>query len=154
MGLLTPEQNEKINKQIICETRRQFEKAGFTVPKIAKELALIGFSDISDYLTVNEGGAIEIIPFKDLKKLKSKAIKKIREKTVITESKDGEVISKISTVEFELHDKLQSLGMAVDVIGIKKPVKHDVNLKGDLNLTERLKNARLKIGESNVRSGK
>lgn len=126
MKKLTPEQHQDINKRVVCETRKQFEKAGFTVPKIAKELALIGFSDISDYLTVDEGGAIQVFPLETLKKNKSKAIKKIREKTTITESKDGSVIYKTSTVEFELHDKLQSLGMAVDVIGIKKPIQHKV----------------------------
>ena len=77
-------------KRIMCETRRQFEKAGFTEIKIAKELAGMAFARV------------------DLKKLQP-------------------------------HDKLQALGMAVDVIGIKKPAKIDVNHKGaiTINLIDR-----------------
>jgi len=72
-------------KQVMCETRRQFEKAGFTEIAIAKTLAGIAFHKV------------------DLKKI-------------------------------QMHDKLQALGMAVDVIGIKKPVKVDLNHKGEIKI--------------------
>ena len=72
-------------KQVMCETRRQFEKAGFTEIAIAKTLAEMAFHKID--LT-------KILP----------------------------------------HDKLQALGMAVDVIGIKKPAKIDINHKGELKI--------------------
>ena len=72
-------------KEVICETRRQFEKAGFTEIAIAKTLAEMAFHKID---------LAKILP----------------------------------------HDKLQALGMAVDVIGIKKPAKIDVNHKGAINI--------------------
>lgn len=127
------EQNDSIKagQEVICDTRKQFERAGHKVPKIARELALIGYSDIADYITVDEGGALQVLPLDTLKKHKSRAIKKIREKTVITESKDGETLYKTSTVEFELHDKLHALNLVVEIVGIKKPLKvnHAGNVK-------------------------
>ena len=116
----------------MCETRRQFERSGFTEKAIADELALIAFSDLKDYVTVDEGGAMQVLPLKTLKNKKSHVIKKIKETSTIGESKDGAVIFKNSKVEFELYDKLEALGMAVDVIGIKKPAKIDVNHSGSI----------------------
>ena len=82
---LSPADNERINKPVMCETRRQFEKAGFTEIAIAKTLAEMAFHKID---------LAKILP----------------------------------------HDKLQALGMAVDVIGIKKPVKVDLNHKGEIKI--------------------
>jgi hypothetical protein len=118
-------------KRVMCETRRQFEKAGFTEQKIAEELALMAFSDPADHAEIAEGGELRFKTFEE-QGSKRRAIKSIKEKTVITESKDGEKVFKTSTVEWTMQDKLQALGMAVDVIGIKKPVKHDHNISGNL----------------------
>jgi len=101
-------------KQVMCETRRQFEKAGFTEPAVAKELALIAFSDLKDYVIVKHG-KMKLRPLNN----KSHVVKKIK-------------ILANKMVELELHDKLQALGMAIDVIGIKKPVKLDVNHSGSI----------------------
>ena len=114
-------------KRVMCETRRKFEKAGFTEKAIAEELSLIAFSDMADFVQVDEQGSVKPLSFHDLKKKKSRIIKKIKEKRRILNGKDDDTILE-DTFEFELYDKLDALGMAVDVIGIKKPVKHDVNL--------------------------
>lgn len=121
---LTDEQNKKINEEVIDDTRRCFERAGFTPSKIARELAIIGFSDPADIVDVAEGGELQFKKFDEMGK-KRRAIRKIREKTVITESKDGEQLYKTSTVEFDLHDKLDALGKAMGCIGITKPVQHE-----------------------------
>ena len=120
-------------KQVMCETRRQFEKAGFTEQKIAEELAIMAFSDPANHAEIAEGGELRFKTFKE-QGSKRRAIKSIKEKTVITESKDGEKVFKTSTVEWTMQDKLQALGMAVDVIGIKKPVKVDLNHKGEIKI--------------------
>jgi hypothetical protein len=140
MAQLTLEEKQDNIKEVICDTRRQFERAGHKVHKIARELALIGYSDIADYVTVDEGGALQVLPLDTLKKHKSRAIKKIREKTIITESKSGDELYKTSTVEFELYDKLSALNLVVEIIGIKKPLK--IEHSGTVNLADRLKKAR------------
>lgn len=131
MALLTPEENEKINKEVICETRRQFERAGFKVPKIARELALIAFADMADFIQVDAEGSVKPLSFLDLKKNKSRIIKKIREKRRILNGKEDDTILE-DTFEFELHDKLEAIKLAVEIIGIKKPLKVDLN--GKLNI--------------------
>jgi hypothetical protein len=124
-------------KEVMCETRRIFEESGFSVKEIADELAGIAFADMADFITVDESGIVRAIAFDELKKNKSRIIKKIKERRVIRTEKgtkdkpDGEQILD-ATFEFELHDKLDALGKAIAVIGIQKPVKVDVNHSGSL----------------------
>lgn len=125
------ENSIKAGREVICETRKQFEKAGFTVPKIAEELALIAFSDMADFVQVDEQGSTKPLSFDELKKNKSKTIKKIREKRRILNGKDDDTILE-DTFEFELYDKLDALGMAVEIIGIKKP--KEIKLNGNLTV--------------------
>jgi hypothetical protein len=131
MDKLTPEQNEKITEEIKCATRLRFEKAGFTVDKIARELAIVAYSDPAHFVDVAEGGELSFKTFKQMG-MKRRAIKKIREKTVITESKDGEKLYKTSTVEYETHDKMDALGKAIAVIGIQKPLRMEHDVAGNL----------------------
>lgn len=128
MEKLSAEQNEKINGEVICKTRKQFERAGFTVPRIAKELAGIAFADITDFVDIDEIGVVRAKPVDEWPTGKGRLVKKIREKRVIRTEKgtkdkpDGDQILD-ATFEFELHDKLDALGKAIAVIGIQKPTK-------------------------------
>lgn len=108
-------------KEVVCKTIQAFEDAGFTDCKIARELAMIAFSDVANHVEIAEGGELRFKTFKEQGR-KRRAIKKIREKTIITESKDGTQISKVSTVEFELYDKLDALQKAIVIKGIQKPL--------------------------------
>jgi hypothetical protein len=128
---LTGEENSSIKQEVICETRKKFEEAGFTVPHIAKELALIAFSDMADFVQIDAEGSTKPLSFAELKKNKSRIIKKIREKRRILNGKADDTILE-DTFEFELHDKLEALGMAIEIIGIKKP--KEIKLNGNLNL--------------------
>lgn len=109
---------------VMCETLRAFKRAGHTPPKIARELASIAYSDITDYVTVAEGGEVKTIPTSDISKRKRKAIKKIKEKRRILNSagKDDDVILD-QTTEYELYDKMDALRLVTEVLGIKKPAK-------------------------------
>lgn len=115
----------------ISETRRMMEKAGFSVLKLAKELKIIAFSDIADHCTIDEGGALQMKPLHELGK-KSRAVKKVKENTKITESKDGEKLFKDSRVEYELYDKLDAIKLAASLMGMEAPQKHEVDIGGSL----------------------
>jgi hypothetical protein len=115
----------------ISETRKKMEKAGFSVLKLAKELKLIAFSDIADHCTIDEGGALQMLSLQQIGK-KSKAIKKVKETTKITESKDGEKLFKDSRVEYELYDKLDAIKLAAALMGMEAPQKHEFDLTGSL----------------------
>ena len=129
MALLSPQENDKITQEVICETRKQFEKAGHRVSTIARELALIAYSDIQDYVEVGRDGGAKIVPLDELKAHTSRAIKRIKE----TSTGGGKFKKRM--VEFELHDKLEALKMAIEIIGIKKPVKVDLNGRLHLDIT-------------------
>jgi phage terminase small subunit len=82
--------------------------------KILRELALIGFSDIQDYITIDVSGCVKAVCIDDLPLGVSRAIKKVKEKRVIKSSqgsKDKQLkdIIQESTFEFELHDKITAL---------------------------------------------
>lgn len=93
--------------------------------KIIEHLSAIGFSSIDNYMSVAEGGEITAIPFDTIKKKKLLAIKKVKEKTTIAESKDGETIYKNSQVEYELYDKQSALQYLMKLRGDEPAEKHE-----------------------------
>jgi hypothetical protein len=95
--------------------------------KLAKELALIAFSDIQHYMTVAEGGEVQAIPLDSIKGKKTRAIKRIKEKTTIAESKDGETIYKNSQLEYELYDKPAALWRLIELRGDKPAEKQEIS---------------------------
>jgi predicted metal-dependent peptidase len=130
-------------KETRSETIQLLDKAGLTDEAIFKELALMGLSDIADYLTIDEGGALQAKTFEKMEKGKSRAVKKVREKTTITENKDGSHIFKNSQVEYELHDKIEPLKIAIAIKGLKAPDKLEIKT----DIAEMLAAARLRVKE-------
>lgn len=130
-------------KETRIETIQLLDKAGLTDEAIFKELALMGLSDIADYLTIDEGGALQAKTFEEMEKGKSRAVKKVREKTTITENKDGSHIFKNSQVEYELHDKIEPLKIAIAIKGLKAPDKLEIKT----DIAEMLAAARLRVKE-------
>lgn len=128
---MTDEQKSTAVADVLAATQRSYERAGFTADKIAKEIAKIAFSDLADYYDVAADGSMQLRPQAQIKK-KSHALKKIREKTTITESNDGQKINKISTIEIELWDKLGALNMALDVVGHRRPTKLEHDATGNM----------------------
>lgn len=114
----TAEQAQEAGRIIVSCRIPIVEKAGGTIKRIAEEYALIAFSDPASYSDIDESGAMALRSFKAMGK-KRRALKKVREKTVITESADGQRLNKISTVEYELWDKLSALNGLMDLRGDK-----------------------------------
>jgi hypothetical protein len=138
----TREQEEQIVADVFAETKKAFEKAGFTAEKIAEELALIGFADMAEFVQVDEQGSVKPLSFDELKKNKSRIIKKIREKRRIING-DGEDTILEDTFEFELHDKLNALKEAILILGLKAPEKLEIKT----DIAEELAKARLRAKE-------
>jgi hypothetical protein len=104
-------------------------KLGVTPRKLLQEIKLIAFSDPANHAEIAEGGELRFKTFEEQGR-KRRAIKKIKEKTVITESKDGEKIYKTSTVEYELHSKMDAIDMGLAIHGMKKPTNVKVDHAG------------------------
>ena len=75
--------------------------AGATPKKIAIHFSSIAFSDIANYVHIDEGGAIHAIPLKQISKQKRFAIKKVKNHATIKETKEGDQVWKDSRIEYE-----------------------------------------------------
>lgn len=131
MAAIPAEATKNLRDEIFKETEQKFHKAGFTAKNIAREYALVAFSDISDYIQVDEQGSVKPISFDSLHPNKTKAIKKIREKRRILNGKENDTILE-DTFEFELHDKLEALKEGTNLAGLKPTDKHEYDLTGSL----------------------
>jgi L-rhamnose isomerase len=116
-----------------AESREAVDKYAGGVDKIVKELALIGFSDPSQFVDIAEGGELRFRTFKEMGK-KRRCLKKISEKTVITESKDGEKVYKTSTVDYELWSKPDALRELIVLGGYRPAEKKDVKHEGTVTV--------------------
>lgn len=135
---------QQVNNAAACDTVQIFRKEGVTARKIAKEIALVAFSDMADFVQVDESGSTKPIPFNQIKQGKTRIIKKIREKRRILEgkgpkgSKDDDVVLE-DTFEFELIDKMDGLRLGAECLGLKKPVQIQGNMTQQIQLDEDLK---------------
>lgn len=93
-----------------------FARWNITLDKLIQEYATIAFSDIKNYVQVDEGGSLQAIPLENIKPKKAtKAVKKIKETTRITEKDDGSILFKESKIEYELYDKLNALDKLIEL---------------------------------------
>jgi len=131
---------QQAGEAVKSESRLAVEKLAGGVRKIVRELALIGYSDPSQFVEVAEGGELRFRTFKEMG-TRRRCLKRISEKTVITKSKDGEKLYKTSTVDYELWSKLDALKELI-VLGDYRPSeRHEVEHTGSLEI----KDARAKI---------
>jgi phage terminase small subunit len=79
--------------------------------KILKELALIGFSDLSEYIEVDDQGIPRVNEFRELPTQASRALKGVKYRTKTTRySKAGEDQTETTVqTEIVLHDKIAAL---------------------------------------------
>jgi phage terminase small subunit len=124
--------NVEIQKKIAEEEHKIEIKVGISKEKILKELALIGFSDIGEYIIVSKSGNVQTKSLDDLPLGASQAIKKIKEKRVVkpcqgTKDKPSDNVILESTFEFELYDKITALVNMGKDLGMFRN-KHEVGL--------------------------
>lgn len=106
--------SQLLSKLIISKRVAELKFSHFNAVEIQgkdviEEFALIAFSDIKDYIEISEGGEITAKTFLEMKGA-SRAIRSVKEKRVIRESRDGSEDQIIdSTFEFQLWDKNKAL---------------------------------------------
>ena len=122
--------NVEIQQAIIKAESRLENKLFISKEKILKELAVIGFSSIDDYLTIGEGGLVQANTFEEMPIGSISAIKKVKEKRTIRQIQDdSEDMILDSTFEFELYDKPQALiNMGKELGMFREKVDHTVHL--------------------------
>ena len=109
--------NAVIRPAIDAEIEKQKARITFTADQVLEELARIGFTDMSDFVEIDEGGAIRAFPLDALPEGKSRIIKKVKEKRVIKSTAEGDQVLD-STYEFELCDKVKALELLARHLGL------------------------------------
>jgi phage terminase small subunit len=120
---------EEIQKQI----KQRSARTEITQDMVVKELAKIGFADMSDFVTIDESGMVQANPLDTLEEGKSRIIRKVREKRVIKSTAEGDHVLD-ATYEFELCDKVKSLELLGKHLGMFTE-KRDINLNQPLEVT-------------------
>ncbi len=129
--------SKKIVSDIIKKREQALKSAGASVNKTVKEIARIAYSDIADYLQIDNAGSVKPIALDAMKPGSTRAIKKIREKRRILNGKEDDTILE-DTFEFELHDKIAGLNLLVALQEIKPAEKVDVQAEGIEAILERV----------------
>ena len=137
-GELAAQAGEEVYAQRIVD----LEAAGARFKRLVQEEVAIALSNIQDFVEVAEGGELSFIPFSEIPKKKLKAIKKIKETTRITESKDGQQLFKESKVELELWDKPGMLANLHKLRGDYPADKHEHDIPANSNLAALLEEDR------------
>jgi len=95
--------------------KERSEKTKITAERVLEELALIGFSDITDLIEIEENGLIIAKRFEDMPKGASRLLKAVKEDRIIREvsrpgSKTEEMVVH-DKVKYEIWDKMKALEM-------------------------------------------
>lgn len=107
--------NPKIAAIIKERQQKSASRVNISKEKILKELALIGFYDLKDYVNVEgneQGGGVVITPFDKLTKEQLVAIKEVKE------GRGG--------IELKMYDKLVALERICKMLGYDAPEKKDI----------------------------
>jgi len=112
-NLKKPKIQEAIQKAMANRSNR----TEITQDRVLKELALIGFSDMADFVRIDESGFIQANPLDTLPEGKSRIVKKVKEKRVIKSTPEGDQILD-ATYEFELCDKVKTLELIARHLGM------------------------------------
>lgn len=124
-GWIKGESAPELHRKEQAKLEKEAEEAGIDRARILKELALVGFSDMADYVDVHDhSGATRVRGWGEMNQARpgaSRVVKKIREKRTIRQTNDqsGDILVD-QTFEFELHDKLGALSEMGNILGIKK----------------------------------
>lgn len=109
------------------------KRTEITQDMVVKELALIGFANMADFVKVDDSGMIQANPLDTLEDGKSRIIRKVREKRVIKSTAEGDQVLD-ATYEFELCDKVKSLELLGKHLGMFTE-KREIDLKQPLSIT-------------------
>jgi len=95
------------------------ERTRVTQDRVVKELAMIGFSDLANYITIDPlTGAIQAKGFEEMPPGESRALKAIKEDRAIKEGADGKDVTLYDKVSFVMHDKIRALEILARHLGM------------------------------------
>ncbi len=93
------------------------DDCGVTARRLMEELEKIGFSNIDDYLRIDDDGNVLGRSFDTIDRSKLAAVESIKQTTTITTSKDGDREYETRNFTFKLHSKLTAIQDMGKMIG-------------------------------------
>ena len=109
----------KIQARIAELKAERNERTRVTQDRVVKELAMLGFSDLANYITIDPlTGAIQAKGFEDMPAGESRALRSIKEDRAIKEDADGKGVTVYDKVSFTMHDKIRALEILAKHLGM------------------------------------
>ena len=95
------------------------ERTHVTQDRVVRELAMLGFSDLANYITIDPlTGAIQAKGFEDMPPGESRALRSIKEDRAIKEDANGKGVTVYDKVSFTMHDKIRALEILAKHLGM------------------------------------
>jgi phage terminase small subunit len=146
----------EIQAQIKLEIKLRQERTGKTADDVLNEIELLAFSDLSDYLTIDEAGSVVMKMLQEMEGIKSRAIRSITEDRVIktTPGKEDKPDSEITVhdkLKYTLHSKERMLELLAKHHGL---VVDRLNVSGSLTHKHKLDMQELRNAYNNLRKRK
>lgn len=113
--LLTKVDIQKKIQELIDRRSKKTEQSGAEVIRRLWELANL---DVSDIMTIDEGGSVQAIPINQLPPGTGRLISKIKEKRTIKEAVDGSSQTMFGQLEYEVPDRRACLELLGKHYGI------------------------------------
>jgi len=111
--------NVKIQARIAELKAERNERTRVTQDRVVKELAMLGFSDLQNYISIDPlTGVIKAKGFEDMPAGESRALKSIKEDRAIKEDADGKGVTVYDKVSFTMHDKIRALEILARHLGM------------------------------------
>jgi len=114
----------KVQKLIQGAMKEREQRTGITQDRVLRELALIAFADMKDYVEIDEYGGVKIIPFDDARMSEgaSRAVSGVKEVRRIMGSGEGAGKDMVMEIrqEYKHHDKVRALELIGNHLGMWK----------------------------------
>lgn len=110
---------KQVSKAILEAQQKRELKTNITQERVLFELAIIAFSNMPDYLSVDEDtGAVRVKGFDSMPKDASRAIESVKENRSVSEDSKGDRSIIFEKFEFKLHSKIKALELLMQHLGM------------------------------------
>lgn len=125
--------NVKIQEQIRNELKARESRTEITADRVLEETALIGFSDIKNYIEIGEDGQVTSKTWDSIPENASRAIEAISEDRIIRENPDGSQIVVHDKYKFKMHSKIRALELLHKHLGLAAEQRFRFGIDGGEN---------------------
>jgi phage terminase small subunit len=124
----------KLKVEIQTEIDKISDRIDVEVDDIVRELNLLAFSDITNFVTIDEGGGVVMKPIDEIPEIARRCIESIQEDRIIKENPDGTKVTVHDKIKYKLHSKTKALEMLAKYKNmLTERFDHTGNI--DMNLT-------------------